>query len=331
MQKEFKSKYEQVMLLASRNLTIEDIEFTKRYLLNNNYYNVINQYSKFFMCEKDKYTDAVTFKNIKAVHNFDKSIKKVFLTAIIEVEHQLKSIISYRYTQYFKDDLSSYLKIENYEFHNDDELKEVKKLINKIKKIIRDKKKDPNQNSIKHYFNTNSGIIPLWVLANYLTMGHLVYFYKYLPTQIKNKVNKDLSYFVSDNKQDKLTNYINSNAIYLTIENIRQVRNIAAHNNMLLKYKCEYDTPYNADIHQVYNIKNSDNKQDVFYVFVSFQYFLEQDQFYNIHNRFRKAINRLKKDIDQNYFWDIMNSIGFMELEKKAPVNNTSAKNDKQV
>lgn len=325
MQKEFKSKYEQVMLLASRNLTIEDIEFTKRYLLNNNYYNVINQYSKFFMCKKDKYTDDATFKNIKAVHNFDKSIKKIFLTAIIEVEHQLKSIISYRYTQHFKDDLSSYLKIENYEFHNDDEKKEVKKLINKIKKIIRDKKRDPNQNSIKHYFNTNSGIIPLWVLANYLTMGHLVYFYKYLPTKIKNKVNKDLSYFVSDNKQDKLTNYINSNAIYLTIENIRQVRNIAAHNNMLLKYKCEYDTPYNSDIHQVYNIKNSDNKQDVFYVFVSFQYFLEQDQFYNIHNRFRKTINRLKKDIDQNYFEDIINSIGFIELEKKTPVNNTSA------
>lgn len=318
MQKEFKSKYEQVMLLNSRNLTIDDIEFTKRYLLNNNYYNVINQYSKFFMCEKDKYTDDATFKNIKAVHNFDKSIKKIFLTAIIEVEHQLKSIISYRYTQYFKDDLSSYLKLENYEFHDDDEMKEVKKLISKIKKIIRDKKRDPNQNSIKHYFNTNSGIIPLWVLANYLTMGHLVYLYKYLPTKIKNKVNKDLSYFVSDNKQDKLTNYINSNAIYLTIENIRQVRNIVAHNNMLLKYKCEYDTPYNADIHQVYNIKNSDNKQDVFYVFVSFQYFLEQDQFYNIHNRFRKAINRLKKDINQNYFEDIMNSIGFIELEQKS-------------
>ena len=199
----------------------------------------------------------------------------------------------------------------------DDEMKEVKKLISKIEKIIRDKKRDPNQNSIKHYFNTNSGIIPLWVLANYLTMGHLVYLYKYLPTKVKNKVNKDLSYFVSDNKQDKLTNYINSNAIYLTIENIRQVRNIVAHNNMLLKYKCEYDTPYNADIHQEYNIKNSDNKQDVFYVFVSFQYFLEQDQFYNIHNRFRKAINRLKKDINQNYFEDIMNSIGFIELEKK--------------
>lgn len=321
MTKEFKDIDEQVELLIKRNIVITDNEkeHVKRYLLNNNYYCVINQYSKFFMSKKDTkdlYDNNVSFENIKAVHQFDKTIKRIFLTSIIEVEHQFKSIISYRYTQYFKDDLSSYLKLENYEY-SDDEEKEVEKLIRKIRNIIQDKENDNNQNSIKHYINTNSGVVPFWVLSNYLTMGHLIYLYKYLPTGIKDNVNKDLAYFVSDNKQDKLTNYINSNIIYLTIENIRQVRNIVAHNNMLLKYKCEYDTPYNADIHHVYNIKNSDNRQDVFNVFVSFQYFLEREQFNNIHNNFSQAINRLKKDINQKYFKDVMNSIGFIELDKR--------------
>lgn len=322
MTKEFKNIDKQVKLLKERNIVINDKEKeqVKRYLLNNNYYSVINQYSKFFISGKDAkdlYDNNVSFGNIKAVHQFDKAIKRIFLTSIIEVEHQFKSIISYRYTEHFKNDLNSYLKLENYEYSNVDEMNEVRKLINKIDKIILDKQRDPNQNSIKHYINTNSGVVPFWVLSNYLTLGHLVYLYKYLPTRIKENVNKDLSYFVSDNKQDKRTNYINSNTIYLTIENIRQVRNIVAHNNMLLKYKCEYDTPYNADIHQVYNIKNSDNRQDVFNVFVSFQYFLDREQFNNIHNNFRQAINRLKKDINQNYFEDVINSIGFIELDKR--------------
>lgn len=267
---------------------------------------------------KDLYDNNVSFENIKAVHQFDKTIKRIFLTSIIEVEHQFKSIISYRYTEHFNNDLNSYLKLGNYEYSDDnEEEKEVKKLIRKIKKIIQDKQNDNNQNSIKHYINTNSGVVPFWVLSNYLTIGHLVYFYKFLPTEIKKKVNKDLAYFVSDNKQTKLSQYINNNAVYLTIENIRQIRNISAHNNMLLNYKCEYNTPYNEDIHKIYNIKNNDTRQNVFSVFVSFQYFLEKSQFNNVHNRFRKAINKLKTAIDEEYFKKVMSSIGFIELDKR--------------
>lgn len=321
MAKDFKVIDEQVELLIKRNIVITDNEkeYVKRYLLNNNYYCVINQYSKFFMSKidtKDLYDNNVSFENIKAVHQFDKTIKRIFLTSIIEVEHQFKSIISYRYTEHFNNDLNSYLKLENYEYIDEDE-KEVKKLIRKIKKIIQDKQNDNNQNSIKHYINTNSGVVPFWVLSNYLTIGHLVYFYKFLPTEIKKKVNKDLAYFVSDNKQAKLSQYINNNAVYLTIENIRQIRNISAHNNMLLNYKCEYNTPYNEDIHKIYNIKNNDTRQNVFSVFVSFQYFLEKSQFNNVHNRFRKAINKLKIAINEEYFKKVMSSIGFIELDKR--------------
>ena len=321
MAKDFKVIDEQVELLIKRNIIITDNEkeHVKRYLLNNNYYCVINQYSKFFMSKKDTkdlYDNNVSFENIKAVHQFDKTIKRIFLTSIIEVEHQFKSIISYRYTEHFNNDLNSYLKLGNNEYSDEDE-KEVKKLIRKIKKIIQDKQNDNNQNSIKHYINTNSSVVPFWVLSNYLTIGHLVYFYKFLPTEIKKKVNKDLAYFVSDNKQTKLSQYINNNAVYLTIENIRQIRNISAHNNMLLNYKCEYNTPYNEDIHKIYNIKNNDTRQNVFSVFVSFQYFLEKSQFNNVHNRFRKAINKLKTAIDEEYFKKVMSSIGFIELDKR--------------
>lgn len=71
--KEFKNIKEQIMLLRSRNLIIENEEQVEKYLLNNNYYDVINQYSKFFMNEIDRYSVNVEFKKIKEVHNFDKA------------------------------------------------------------------------------------------------------------------------------------------------------------------------------------------------------------------------------------------------------------------
>lgn len=317
MKKQFKSIEEQVALLKERNLIIENEKSVKRYLLNNNYYDVINQYSKFFMLENDMYDEKITFKDIKMVHNFDKTLKRIFLSAILELEHQFKSIIAHRYAEYFKDNLSAYLVLEKYEIKEDRARKEVEILIKKLERIIKRKINSSTQNSIKHYYNTNNKEIPLWVLVSYMTLGHLVYLYKYLPDKLQNQINRDLSYFVLDNcKKERVTQFISSNSIYLVIENIRQVRNIVAHNNMLLNFKCEYNIPYNVDIHERYNIKNTDNKQDIFNVFSSFQYFLEDIHFSNIHNRFRKAINRLKNDIDERYFLKILDSLGFKELEK---------------
>lgn len=53
MSKPFKSIEEQIVLLKSRGLEFNDEEKTKKYLLCNNYYNVINYYSKFFMISND--------------------------------------------------------------------------------------------------------------------------------------------------------------------------------------------------------------------------------------------------------------------------------------
>ena len=114
--KPFKTIDEQIEILKTRNLKINDEEKPKRYLLNNNYYDVINQYSKFFMKDIDKniYDENVSFDNIIAVHNFDKDIKSIFLTAIIEAEKQFKSIIAYRYCEINHSFLDSYLNLENY-------------------------------------------------------------------------------------------------------------------------------------------------------------------------------------------------------------------------
>lgn len=48
MGKPFKTLDEQCDILISRNLVIDDLDFAKRYLLHNNYYEVMNTCGKLF-------------------------------------------------------------------------------------------------------------------------------------------------------------------------------------------------------------------------------------------------------------------------------------------
>lgn len=68
--KPFQTLDEQIKLLQSRGLEIDNIVECKRYLLTNNYYNVVNGYSKFFQTSKDKFITGADFREIAATHFF---------------------------------------------------------------------------------------------------------------------------------------------------------------------------------------------------------------------------------------------------------------------
>lgn len=53
--KKFSSIEEQIELLKKRGLNIPDEDKAARYLLTNNYYNIINGYSKYFQESEDTY------------------------------------------------------------------------------------------------------------------------------------------------------------------------------------------------------------------------------------------------------------------------------------
>lgn len=67
--KEFKTIDEQIELLKQRGLIINDEERAKKYLLSQNYYNLINGYAKFFPRNNDHYTANTSFDEITRLHN----------------------------------------------------------------------------------------------------------------------------------------------------------------------------------------------------------------------------------------------------------------------
>lgn len=303
--KPFKTIDEQYELLISRGLTFTNKEKSKRFLLNNNYYNVINCYAKFFMTEDDKFISGTNFDEITQVHYYDKEIKSIFFKSILEAEKHFKSILAYRFSEQYKNEKYAYLIASNY---NNNDILQVTNTISSLSNII-NKYKNKRNNSISHYINNHENV-PFWILTNYMNFGQLLYFYKYLDDSLKNKVAKDFSYFLADNLNVE-TIQLTSDDLISFIGNIIELRNVVAHNNKLLGFRCKGHVHYLSQLHDKYSITNISNKQNVYNVFIVMQAMLSKNQYALLHNTLLKRTNYLRSRLKTINVNVILNSLGF--------------------
>jgi len=311
--KPFKNLDEQIEILKSRGLKFKNEEKAKKYLLNYNYYNIINCYSKFFLEDNNKYFDDVYFEYILDVHHFDKEIKTAIFEAIIEAERHLKSIFAYVYSEYYKDVVYPYLDINNY---NNGKIIESSQLIGRFSKIINKKANSKKTNSIKHYINNHTHV-PIWVLIDYLTFGEFNNLFKFSNSKIQNKVAYNLSYFLKDNIEKEGSILIKPRSIVLALENLADIRNITAHNNVLLGHKCRNDLMYIKELHKEFGVEKADNRQSVYQALIYLQLFVGYNQYSILNNKLKKRIDKLKKKIGMVYFKKVIDSLGFPEEWKK--------------
>ncbi|MEG0275731.1 MAG: Abi family protein [Coprobacillus sp.] len=304
--KPFKTIEEQFELLKSRGIIFTDEEKAKRYLLNNNYYNIINCYAKFFMNDKDIFMENTTFDEITQLHFFDKELKSVLFKYIIEAEKHLKSIIAYRFSETYRNIDYAYLIATSY---NSDDILQVTSLISSISSIINWQAKDKNDNPIKHYINHHS-IVPFWIVSNYMNFGQMIKFYKHLKTPLQNKIAKDFSVFLNENLNTTKVKLTPSQLISF-LDNTVEVRNIVAHNNRVLGFKCRNNTIYLNSLHSQYIANPNNQRQDVFNVFLIMQCLLSKNQFIQLHNTIHKRIKNLNSHINETSFNNVLNSLGF--------------------
>lgn len=307
--KPFKTLDEQINILKERNLTFNDENEAKRYLLNNNYYNIINCYSKYFLDCDERYIDGTSFDDIMAVHHFDKNIKMILFQFIIECEKTFKSIFAYRYSEYFmRDNIYKkycYLDINNYD---SEKILKVSKNISQLSNIISSKINDGN-NSISHYVRKHSDV-PMWVLINNLTFGQTSKLYSFMPLSLKNIVSKDLSVFLKVNSacEDAL---LQPDELESYLINIVELRNLIAHNNKVMDHRFIKNNKYNYYLHSIYDIGPKSPRRDIFNAFVTMQCFLSHEEFAQLNNSILKRINKLKKKINSESVEKILSDLGF--------------------
>ena len=97
--KDFKTIDEQIVILQSRSLTIEDEAEAKKFLLQNNYYRV-SGYS-LTLRKNDVFVKSATFQNIEDIYNFDHEFRHIILHHIETIEVQIKSIYTYEFTRVY--------------------------------------------------------------------------------------------------------------------------------------------------------------------------------------------------------------------------------------
>ncbi len=198
---------QQINLLKKRGLIINDDNKLKHYLNTVGYY-CLSGYFKIFQNKDDAFFKNTTFERVLGVYFFDRKLRLLFLNALERIEKSFRTQFVYHIT----------LKYGPYYF-DEDYINEKDK--EKISDIL-EKSKEPFIKNFQEKYSNESP--PLWMLAEILSFGDILNFY----IRVIENVDKK-----------EIANYFNFGWKYLYswLENLREVRNIAAHHSRLWNKK----------------------------------------------------------------------------------------------
>lgn len=311
--KPFKTAEEQINILKSRGLIISDEDYAKKFLIKRNYYSMINGYSKFFMNgnRPDHYVSNATLEEIEAVYIFDKEFKGILFTHLLEVEKYLKAILAYHFSAVYPG-THDYLDINNYNCQTPNGRLRVINIISRIAKVISDYSGRGDGNAIEHYLHKHNGV-PLWVVIQFMYFGDVIELYKCCSLKVRNDVAKEFNDFLMANTGSRKT-VLSEKDLTTILYQVKNVRNIVAHNNKLFNYvpsKNSNSIPYIPAIHARYGIKSSENRNSAYQTFLIMQCLISKNEYAHLHNSIRKRIRDFKKRIHSVDYNVIVCSYGF--------------------
>lgn len=308
MKKYFKTLEEQIEILISRNLIIEDQERAKDKLLNYNFYKVINGTRDYFVENPSSYNyrKGVTFREIEKLHEFDKTIKKHFLNSILDIERHLRSIISYVFMQYHPE-AEAYLDPKN--FKNLPSL--VSANSHTLIKTIENYKEEMNYKKSMDYYAKKYDHVPFWFLINFISFGKLVNFYQTMKEGEAYEVANVFTKFLVANIEGAKGYYITTDQFDSFITAIKDLRNVVAHDNLILGYKSSQAIAAIDPVFDPWDKENRLDRQSVFSVYLIMQLFLSKSQFRELTFNLQNLIDKLEKEIDKKAFDKVMKDLGF--------------------
>lgn len=313
--KEFKTFNQQLAILRKRGMVVPKDGTPKRFLEQENYYNVINGYKNLFLL-KDKdgnivspeeYIPNTHFNELKSLFLFDRELRSLFLKYLLIFENSFKTSIAHEFTKKYPK-ANSYLDIANYRL---DDPKGVLKQISILTKTIHDNV--GAKGAVKHYIEEH-GAVPLWVLVNYLTIGNLSYLYSALKDSEKNTIAKYYSdKYTKQYKPSKLFKF-NTEDMESALKIFNLIRNQCAHDERL--FNTDYKNIRVANMAKYFGITTYNNRRIV----VAILYFkaLLNKRYYNMfHKELIEIFERYDKAFHTVQFNDILNIMGIDLIELK--------------
>ena len=276
--KSFKTLDEQIDILSSRGLVINDVEKAKKILLRENYF-FINGYRHLFMKSwKDTtFIPGTTFEELYAMFVFDRKVRNIFFKNLLIIENNIKSLISYQLSKQYGYHEKEYLDPKN--FTKDSmKIRQVHDVLNKVRRQIRVNGKQ--HTATMHYIN-NYGYIPLWILVKVLSFGII--------SELYNILNESDRIAISNNYN------IDPDTLEVYLAILSNYRNLCAHEDILYDHRTQKSIP-DSRYHYLLNIDMVDDeyiygKNDLFSVVIILKQLLTE-------NEFREFMNEVGYEID---------------------------------
>jgi len=295
----FKTLDEQVNILKSKGLIVNDIEKAKEVLFRENYF-FVSGYRHLFQRYGygSDFIAGTTFEELYATFVFDRNIRNIMFKYILIVENNVKSIISYQMSRKYGYKEKEYLDPKNF---NQDSLKvrQVYDVLNKVKRQIRVNGKQ--HTATLHYIN-NYGYIPMWILVKVLSFGIISELYGIL----KPEDQISIASFYG----------LNPNTMSTYLQLLSNFRNLCAHEDMLYDHRTQRQIP-NCKYHTFLDIEKDDEgefkygKNDLFALIIIMKEMLTIDEFDDMFYQIRYEIDILDGKVNTVPLSTILSKIGF--------------------
>ena len=296
--KEFKTLDEQIEILKSRGLVINDIDKTKELLLRENYF-FINGYRHIFMKnhKEDSFIPGTTFEELYAVFQFDRSFRNVLFKNLLIVENNLKSIIAYKLSKKYGIREKDYLKPSNFS----QDIKKVRQVNDVLNKIKRQIKLNGRQHSATLHYISNYGYVPLWILVKLLSFGMINELYSILKPDDKLAIAE---YYNLD---------VETLGIYIAL--LSNYRNLCAHEDIVYDHRTQKEIP-DTRYHMELDVPTTNDeyvygKNDIFAVIIMLKCMLTESDFTDFVNEVSYDLNLLDGRVNIIPQSKILDRMGF--------------------
>jgi abortive infection bacteriophage resistance protein len=258
--KPFLSIDAQIELLRGRGVSTDSR--TGWLLEREGYYSIVNGYKDLFLdsdttaaLHTETYRSGTSFNDLYELFVFDRKLRfQVFQIETI-AEATLKTVCSYEFTKAYSNDKNPFLNLSSYgrdrkTSHN------ARKLIDNVFNKILELDGNPRNRGdfggkayIKHCMEDHAGEVPMWVLANDLTLGQIYWFYQVQNPEVRKNIAISFTKLYNDSHKHNLD--VTSTMIDKIYRRIKDFRNICAHDERLY---CAH--PHDANITVLQLIKD---------------------------------------------------------------------------
>ena len=302
----FKTLDEQMEILRSKGLIINDEEKTRNILFRENYF-FISGYRHLFMKKnvKDTFLPGTTFEELYATFVFDREIRNTFFKNILIVENNIKSIMSYQLSKKYGFKEQDYLNPNNF-VQDSLQVRQVHDVLDKVKRQIRVNGR--KHTATMHYID-NYGYIPLWILVKVLSFGIMSEFFNILKYEDKREIVRYYNISVEN--------------MEINLNLLSNFRNVCAHEDILYDHKTQRAIP-DCKYHTLLNIPKEDDeyiygKNDLFSLVIILKQMLSKDDFSDLMSEIKTEVRRLDNVVSTVPLSGILERIGFpknwMEIE----------------